>query len=43
LTATSLGVRISMLPPLGGIANSGLLVKHCGQADPHKQHLRAAG
>jgi len=37
------GVRMSIVPPIGGFAKSGWLAKHCGHADPHKQHLRAAG
>jgi hypothetical protein len=34
---------MTIVPPVGGFAKSGRLVKHCGHADPHKQHLRQAG
>ncbi len=43
MTATFPGVRMSMERPTGGFAKSRRLVKHSGHADPHKQHLRAAG
>ena len=41
--ATVRGVRISIVPSMGGFAKSTSLVKHCGQADPQRQHFRAAG
>jgi len=43
LAATSRGVRISIVPPIGAFAKSGRLQKHWGHAEPHKQHFLAAG